>query len=272
MRLLGILLCLIGLNVSSYGDVEKLIFSHYTNSYNTQQSYKTLSELNVSVTLSQAYDIQQKLVQNMLTKQPKRGFKVALTTAQEQKEYNIGEPILGVLVADQVYKNFSIIPKNSFQDLWFETEFGFVLKADITKPITSLYILKKYIKSVHPVIEVIDFRFSRKNNIQIGDLIMANALSSSYLLGPELSLDLISNLVVKAMYSGDIVSNYDKPFLLDTYLTSLMWAINRALEQGWKVTKDDLIITGSLGAMFPGKKGRYIVDYGDLTSIIFDVR
>ena len=51
-----------------------------------------------------------------------------------------------------------------------------------------------------------------------------------------------------------------------------MWAINTALDQGWKVAKDDIIITGALGTMFSGKKGRYIVDYGDLTSVMFDVR
>ena len=272
MRYLSVFLVLMFLNVSLYGDVKKLLFSHYTNSYKSQQSYKTLSELNVSVTVAEAYEIQQKLVQNMLTNKTKRGFKVGLTSPEKQKQYNISEPILGVLVSDQIYQNFSVIPKRSFTDLYFETEFGFVLKRNITKRIESLYILKQQIKSVYPVIEVVDFKFLRKQNVQIGDLIMANVLSSSYLLGPELSLQSIQNLPIQAVHSGELVSSYNKEVSVDDYLLSLMWAINTALDQGWKVAKDDIIITGALGTMFSGKKGRYIVDYGDLTSVMFDVR
>ncbi len=255
-----------------FADVEKLLFSHYTNSYNTQQPYKTLTELHVSVSLEQAYDIQQKLVQNRLTKHPKRGFKVALISSEQQKKYNISEPILGVLVSDQVFNNFSIIPKRHFTDLNFETEFGFVLKDSITEPIHSLYILKQYIKSVYPVIEIVDYKFLNKKNVQLGDLIISNALSSSYLLGPKLPLKAIEGLPIKAVYLGKTVSLYDKPANVDDYLMSLMWAINTALTQGWKVSQGDLIITGALGKMFSGKKGRYIVDYGDITSLMFDVR
>ena len=101
---------------------------------------------------------------------------------------------------------------------------------------------------------------------------MANVLSSSYLLGPELSLQSIQNLPIQAVHSGELVSSYNKEVSVDDYLLSLMWAINTALDQGWKVAKDDIIITGALGTMFSGKKGRYIVDYGDLTSVMFDVR
>ena len=252
-------------------DAEKLLFSHYTNSHNTQTPYKTLLELDVAVTLDQAYSIQRKLVQNKLLKLPKRGFKLALVSPEQQKQYNISEPILGVIVTDQIFNNFAVIPKKNFTNLYFESEFGFILKKPITKPIESLYVLKHYIKSVHPVIEIVDYKFLNKKNVQIGDLIMANALSSSYVLGSELSLDVIDTLSVKAMHYDKTVSNYKPQPVSDVYLTSLMWAINKALSQGWKVSKGDLIITGS-GDMFAGKKGRYIVDYGSLTSVMFDVR
>ena len=272
MKIILSFLVLIMISIPSNADVEKLIFSHYTNVYHSKKSFKTLSELQVSISLDQAYNIQQKRVQNLLLKTPKKGFKVGVSEPAQQKKFNISEPLLGVLVTDTVYNNFSVINKKDFYDLHFETEVGFVLNSDITEPLDSLYILKDKIKEIYTVIEFVDFRFNDRNNLQASDLIISNVLASSYLVGSTLSLAELNNLSVKAHYDSEVVSNYEKNTSSDDHLMMLMWAINTALKEGWKISKNDIFITGALGSMVKAKKGRYIVDYGENHSTMFDIR
>ena len=87
-----------------------------------------------------------------------------------------------------------------------------------------------------------------------------------------MSLADLNNLSVKAHYNSEVVSNYEKNTSSDDHLMMLMWAINTALKEGWKISKNDIVITGALGSMVKAKKGRYIVDYGENYSTMFDIR
>ena len=51
-----------------------------------------------------------------------------------------------------------------------------------------------------------------------------------------------------------------------------LWLVNTTLEHGWTIEPGQLIITGALGNMIPGKSGRYIADYGDMGTIAFEIQ
>ena len=55
-------------------------------------------------------------------------------------------------------------------------------------------------------------------------------------------------------------------------LETLQTLINMALDHGWKIEKGDILLTGSIGKMVPAKSGRYIVNYGQQSSLVFDIR
>jgi 2-keto-4-pentenoate hydratase len=47
--------------------------------------------------------------------------------------------------------------------------------------------------------------------------------------------------------------------------------VNTMVKQGWKIEPGQIIITGALGRMVPGKPGNYIADYGPLGTITFKI-
>ena len=51
-----------------------------------------------------------------------------------------------------------------------------------------------------------------------------------------------------------------------------LWLVNTALEHGWKVDSGHILITGTLGALVPGKPGSYQATYGPLGRINFTIK
>jgi 2-keto-4-pentenoate hydratase len=44
------------------------------------------------------------------------------------------------------------------------------------------------------------------------------------------------------------------------------------IEQGWPIEPGNILLTGALGKMLPGKPGKYVADYGSFGKIIFEVK
>jgi 2-keto-4-pentenoate hydratase len=54
--------------------------------------------------------------------------------------------------------------------------------------------------------------------------------------------------------------------------SAALWLVNTMVEQGWTIKRGNVLMTGALGNMIPGKPGRYRADFGALGMIEFEIR
>ena len=52
---------------------------------------------------------------------------------------------------------------------------------------------------------------------------------------------------------------------------AVTWLVNALLELGYPLAKEHLLMTGSIGALHPGKPGEYRAEYGQLGNIEFNL-
>lgn len=53
---------------------------------------------------------------------------------------------------------------------------------------------------------------------------------------------------------------------------ALLWIVNTTLSNGWEIKPGQILITGVLGNMVPGKNGKYVADFGGIGNISFEVK
>jgi 2-keto-4-pentenoate hydratase len=53
---------------------------------------------------------------------------------------------------------------------------------------------------------------------------------------------------------------------------ALLWLVNGAIEKGYTLEPGQVLITGAMGQMIPGKPGKYEADYGALGTLSFTVK
>lgn len=206
------------------------------------------------------------------------GFKAGLTSKAGQKKFKVTQPISGVL-----FKQFSIDnPKNirlkDFRKLMLETEIGYRLSRDITRPITQVSQLKTAVSSIMPVIEMPDLAFAHLSAITGEDIIASNAIANRYLLGKAIShfddIELNSvkvKLTLQTTKQSNVVNKGTGQDAMGNQWKALMWLINERLQAGFSLKKGQFLITGALGKMVPASSGKYQADFGPLGNIEFTI-
>ncbi len=227
---------------------------------------------NQFINMSQAYAVQKKWVDHLLKSSTKLGYKAGMTSSPAQKKFNTNSPIFGVLLPKRTYKNFSVVPLRPYHRLFVEAELGFRFKTAITKPVDSLYILKKSISEVVTIAELPDMRFSTNADVKLVDVIMTNSGANTIIEGEPIPISAIDDLEVNIIENGKEISRERSGENMEGQLQALQWLVNTTLEKGWPVNPGDLFLTGAIGPMIPATKGRYVINYGDASSLVFDIQ
>jgi len=259
--------------------ISSSLFAKSTQNYITElkelhtkeHAYPLLSTKYPSITIPMAYGIQKQWVGYLLSQNSKVGYKAGLTSSESQKKFKTNAPIFGVLAPKKQYQNFAIIPKKDFHNLYIEAELGFRFKRSIKKPIESDYILKSLIKECVVVAELADIRLKTPSQAQLSDIIAINSAAASLVIGDAIPLSRIDDLSIELLHNKSSQFKANANDILDGQLAALKWLINATLEKGYSISKDDLFITGALGDMLAAKKGRYVINYGDQASLLFDI-
>jgi 2-keto-4-pentenoate hydratase len=155
-----------------------------------------------------------------------------------------------------------------------ETEIGFIVGKAITQPLKDVSELQDSIQSIVPVIELPDLGFEDLKKVKAVDIIASNVSASRFIVGQEKELDNIDlnkTTVTLALDGQTINQGKGADALADQWKTAL-WLVNAIAKQGWEIEPGQILITGVLGKMIPGKQGKYIADYGTLGKIFFEIR
>lgn len=259
------------INTFAEGDIPQVLFENY-------QACKPIPLPSASVPnldVKKAYQIQDQFVSKLIQKGDKvAGYKAGLTSAPAQKKFKAPGPVTGVLLESMQIVNGKIPAKN-FTKMMLEVEIGYILKEDISKPIKPEE-AKDLITTILPAIEVPDLNFATFKGLKFTDIIADNVGARGFILGQGQAAakvdpnQVTGQLFLNGQALGDSVPG--RAALGDQW-KALAWTINNILAQGGHIKKGMVVITGSLGRMYPGKPGSYKAVYtGGLEEIAFMIQ
>ena len=242
------------------------------NAFEAKKPHPLVSQEIEALTVDQAYEIQEKLLEIRLNKGEEIfGYKAGLTSAPSQKKFGVNEPARGILFKSMLQWPGTMYQKN-FARMFIETEIGFRFGKDITEPVEDIESLKKAVAIVFPAIELPDLSFTDMKQIKGTDIIAANVVVRKVLIGNAVVAKDLNAVSVKLFHDGqEITSGLGKNALGDQW-EALKWVVNDVLSRGGEVKAGYVVITGCVSKLLPAKPGKYAADYGDFGKIEFEVK
>lgn len=221
-----------------------------------------------------AYGVQNAYVKQKLRTTRIAGFKGGLTSRASQKRFGLTAPLAGVLLGSGRLISPAVVDSSRFHHLMIETEIGYVIGRRLIRPLKEVAELKACVSEMVPVIELPDLGFDQMKELTGVDIIAANVSARQFIVGDGKSIPSMdpNTVVVTLSLDGDEVNNGKGADALDDQWEAAFWLVNKILAQGWTLELGQVIITGALGRMIPGKPGKYLADYGPLGSILFEIR
>jgi len=221
-----------------------------------------------------AYRIQKKFVKQRLEIDAIAGFKAGLTSNKSQEKFSIDQPVSGALFASGKKIGSPVIHGNRLKTPMVETEIGFIIGEPINKPVQEITMLIDKIQAVVPVIEIPDIGFEDARRVTGVDIIASNVAAALFIIGENtLFKDIdINEIDVTLYFNGNVINRGAASDAMGNQLKALLWLVNTIVNQGWEIEPDQILITGVLGKMIPGKPGKYFADFGVLGKISFNIK
>ncbi|MBM4325640.1 MAG: 4-oxalocrotonate decarboxylase [Deltaproteobacteria bacterium] len=225
--------------------------------------------------LEKGYALQKKLTAALLAKGEKvGGFKAGLTSKEAQQRFGSDQPLLGPFFASGRVEPGAVIDPKDFVRLFLETEIAYIAGEKISAPVKDIASLKKMIKEVAPAIELPDMRFADMKNLKPGDIVADAVASAKYLVGKPVAPDKVdvNEIKVTLTLDGSVVNEGQAKDALGDQWEALLWLVNGVVKHGGAIEPGQVLYTGALGKMIPGKPGKYEAVYGPLGTITFTVK
>lgn len=254
---------------SSTQDMAKMLVDAHMNN----ELIPVLSKTDSTMTASQAYEIQKQYVNRRLEGDSIAGYKAGLTTPGAQKKFGVNESVAGVLYLSGKKSGSPLILSEAFAMPMIETEIAFYVKRTIKRKIDTVTELKECIGAVLPSIELPDLNFADLKALKGIDLIAGNVSATQFIVGDKknrsMDLDSVSVILTR---NGETVNEGKGSDAMGSQWKAALWLVNTMVEKGWTIKPGDVLMTGALGNMIPGKPGQYRADFGKLGTIEFEIR
>ena len=236
-----------------------------------QFHYKQLYALEDRLTptdLDEAYLIQREFQSRVSEEQGAiAGYKLAYTTTVLQESVGVSDPVLGIMLEDNIRHSPSTLKASDFRQLALECEVGVRLGSDLG-PGGAPYdreTVSEAVESLMPAFEVVDIRRTQGVDPFVGFItgVAANIFNAGVVLGAPVTN--WRELDLEAAY-GSMHINYEMvgdghgSDVMGHPLEPLAWLANKLAEQNLGLSAGMVIITGSI---VPPK----VVKPGDAASI-----
>jgi len=245
-----------------------------SESYSSGSYVPLVTDMDLSIDLNDAYEIQKYFVGTILISDEIAGYKTGLASKKDQSRHFVDNPISGVLFRSGVKTNNSVIKKSDYFTMLVETELGYRISEKITETIKNREELNNKISAILPVIELPDVRFETVNKSNLTDTVAANICSSKFILGNEFDYKKYSskNIEIQLILNDKIINSISIKDSMEYQKELLMWLINKQLENGWEIKPGQILITGAMEKINIGNTGDYEADYGPLGKVKFKVK
>jgi 2-oxopent-4-enoate/cis-2-oxohex-4-enoate hydratase len=219
-----------------------------------RQTVPNLRDRVPGITVQEAYRIQGRLIERRIAAGEEIvGKKIGLTSAVVQQMLGVFEPDFGQLLSGMVHPNGATIALDTLIAPKYEGEIGFVLKSDLVGPgVTAIDVLRATAYVV-PCFEIVDSRIANWD-IKIFDTVADNASCGVFVLGDDprdpREVDLaLTGMLIEA--DGEMTATGAGAAVQGSPLNSVAWLANTLGRLGMPFRKGEVILSGSLAAMFP---------------------
>lgn len=187
------------------------------------------------------------------------GFKVAFTSKAAQQSFGINRPDWGFLTSGMAVPDGGEVIYDKLIQPRIEAEIAFLFKDDIKGPGVTVADVLRSTEGVLPAIEVVDSRLSGRRRIE--DFIADSSGAAKVVLGG--SITSINRLDLKligcvAEINGEVVGTSAGAAALGNPVNSVVFLANALSDVGEYIRAGHIVITGSLIAATPVKKGDHV--------------
>ena len=203
---------------------------------------------NMPKDVDEAYLIQEQVVKSF--NYNAIGWKVGCTTEMAQKFSGMTEPFSGIMFKETTFSSSSLSIKNTMNKPIIEPELCFEIRDNVID-IGELYNkdnILKHIKSIFPVIEIVDARYKKGWDIKALETISDNGVHSLLIKGDVLSdwqsYDRLKSPIDLFIDNKNICSGRGSNVLNDP-LNSICWLANKLISRGKFIKSGEIITTGN---------------------------
>lgn len=236
----------------------------FLHAFKERHHYDSISAAQDDLNLDDAYDIQRRYVS--LRGEPISGYKAAMTATQAQQAMGIDKPIIGALFAGGAHPQSEPVALN--MPILLETELAFRVNQAVTTPVTPDSAFD-CVEACLPMIELAAPNLATQPNAL--DLVATNSASHGYIAGTEADMDTVDFDTLSVRLLADNAEQWcgTGASVLGGQREALAFLINEVLARGYSVEAGQLMMTGSIGGILPGRAGQFIGDFGALGEIRF---
>jgi 2-keto-4-pentenoate hydratase len=240
--------------------------------HRANRRFKPLGPPAAPVTISDAYDIQEKYVWLLRSEHGDAvGYKVGLTSAAMQAFCGIDHPIAGVVLGRRVHRSGAIIRRSDFGRLGLEFEIAVRIKSDV--PVTgsscSAEMIEPHIGGVGAAIEIVDDRDADYGNLDVLSLVADNSWNGGIVLSefattwPDLE-----NVLGRATKDGTTIGEGYGRDILGHPFNSVAWLATQLASRGQGLKAGQVVMTGSvMKTVFPTEDANYRFDLAPIGSV-----
>jgi len=240
------------------------------------EPWPQLSAAHPDATIEQAYTVQGRFVQRIASHEAIAGFKAGVVGAGGQKFFNIDTPMSGVIFESGKLHatDKPVIDLSKHPSMLIEKEIAYAFAEPIVKKVKTVDELKTRIKAVMPAIELPGAERDTQGKPNAQDIIAWNVTARLFILGePRDVSDVDVNAVSVTMSrDGRQISDAVGSDVWGDQWKTLMWMVNKLIDDGYAIEPGHVIINGALGRNDKSAPGKYRADFGELGVIEFEMK
>ena len=243
--------------------------SHGVQASSAKPSAVIFSKKSSSLTVKKAYNLQKAFVRNSVAKGVDIvGFKGGLTTPEAARAMGLESPISGVLLQAPLHGPNAELSLEGTRNLMLELEVAYRMAKPVNEKVTVAE-LPQYIEAVAPAIEIPEMNFA-SNDFNGLDVIANNAMAHKLVIGewqPAVGLATLDAMPVSLACNGKVLAEGKGSNTMGGQGAALAWLVNHILDQGYKIQKGQVLITGTLIKIVPASPCGYRASFGRLGNL-----
>ena len=180
-------------------------------------------------------------------------------------------PVLGRILASQMHEDgASVGLGDTFTNGNVGFEVAFIMGQDVSAPMSAAA-LRAAVAEVAPAMEFPDFAFEDPDNLSYLDLIAANTVSRTFVLGERVPLSELGveldDIKIEGRLDGETIITAVGSDAVGGQFNALEFLADGLSARGQSLRAGDIVVTGALGGDAPLQVGTYEGDFGPLGTV-----
>ena len=221
-----------------------------------------LTDREADITIEDAYQIQQRMIQRRLdTGETIIGKKIGVTSKVVMDMLKVNQPDFGMMTSGMVFNEGEAIDTSTMIAPRAEAEVAFVLKSDLQGPGVTAADVLRATECVVPCFEIVDSRI-QDWKIKIQDTVADNASCGVLVLGGRRKSPADIDLALAGMVlekNGEIISTSTGAAVQGSPVNAVAWLANTLGNLGIGLKAGEVILSGSQSPLVPVKAGDSLV-------------